>query len=226
MLFDMQKFHNVVVEELPVNVWPGKELNVVVASSKEVSPQRTLTSQAEKSASRLGFSRLFHLTSLTFSASTSFGLLGSKQRHNAITSHKISPPLFALAESNRQAIKGPQFDGCQFETKMNEFKVHETFDLMGLMENLSRSIHAYAKENSTLCEGHDMIQQAQSGKPERQQLSASISLSSGISGLKLEQEEREQREKMEKQKEKDVAEKKSKAAKASKGSDAGNASKN
>ncbi|KAM7478035.1 hypothetical protein LguiA_026248 [Lonicera macranthoides] len=58
-----------------------------------------------------------------------------------------------------QTTKGPQFDGCQLKTKMNKFlsaergdfiksysEVHETFDLMGLMENLSRSIHAYVKD--------------------------------------------------------------------------------
>ncbi|KAM7519254.1 hypothetical protein LguiB_018216 [Lonicera macranthoides] len=48
------------------------------------------------------------------------------------------------------ATEGRQFDACQLKTKMNEFlsadsgdfirmysEVHETFDLMGLMENLS-----------------------------------------------------------------------------------------
>ncbi|KAM7489362.1 hypothetical protein LguiB_026846 [Lonicera macranthoides] len=98
------------------------------------------------------------------------------------------------------ATEGRQFDACQFKTKMNEFlsadsgdfirmysEVHETFDLMGLMENLSGSIHAYGFDKPsaiqqrgivTFCEGHDRIQQAQSGILEGQQLSALISLSS------------------------------------------------
>ncbi|KAM7493552.1 hypothetical protein LguiB_028165 [Lonicera macranthoides] len=98
------------------------------------------------------------------------------------------------------ATEGRQFDACQFKTKMNEFlsadsgdfirmysEVHETFDLIGLMVNLSGSIHAYGFEKPSaiqqrgivpFCEGHDRIQQAQSGILEGQQLSASISLSS------------------------------------------------
>ncbi|KAM7490671.1 hypothetical protein LguiA_033592 [Lonicera macranthoides] len=66
-------------------------------------------------------------------------------------------------------------------------EVHETFDLMGLMVNLSGSIHAYGFEKPSaiqqrgivpFCEGHDRIQQAQSGILEGQQHFASISLSS------------------------------------------------
>ncbi|KAM7519255.1 hypothetical protein LguiB_018217 [Lonicera macranthoides] len=96
------------------------------------------------------------------------------------------------------ATEGRQFDACQFKTKMNEFlsadsgdfirmysEVHETFDLMGLMENLSGSIHAYGFDKPSaiqqrgivpFCEGHDRIQQALSGILEGQQLSALISI--------------------------------------------------
>ncbi|KAM7477758.1 hypothetical protein LguiA_025971 [Lonicera macranthoides] len=46
---------------------------------------------------------MYKLYQYTF-ASASSGLLGSKQCHNALTSHKISPPLFALAESNQNQL--------------------------------------------------------------------------------------------------------------------------
>ncbi|KAM7469213.1 hypothetical protein LguiA_007396 [Lonicera macranthoides] len=41
------------------------------------------------------------LITYTFSESATSGLLGPKKRHNALTSHRIAPPLFALAESNQ-----------------------------------------------------------------------------------------------------------------------------
>ncbi|KAM7486467.1 hypothetical protein LguiA_002476 [Lonicera macranthoides] len=122
MLLDIQKFYNVVVEEQLAN---AKELNVAVASSKELGLKSTLTSASIFNSlpnififwsilfSQMGdklhtittpklifFSRITY----TFSASASSGLLWPKQRHNALTSHRIALPLFALAESNENTF--------------------------------------------------------------------------------------------------------------------------
>ncbi|KAM7515285.1 hypothetical protein LguiA_004868 [Lonicera macranthoides] len=103
----------------------AKELNVAVASSKELGLQSTLTSASIFNSlpnififwsilfSQMGdklhtittpklifFSRI----TCTFSASASSGLLWPKQRHNALTSHRIALPLFALAESNENTF--------------------------------------------------------------------------------------------------------------------------
>ncbi|KAI3837419.1 hypothetical protein MKW92_002566 [Papaver armeniacum] len=61
-------------------------------------------------------------------------------------------------------------DGQEFFTSYNE--VHETFDDMGLKEDLLRGIYAYGFEKPSaiqqrgivpFCKGHDVIEQAQSG---------------------------------------------------------------
>ncbi|GFZ16658.1 eif4a-2 [Actinidia rufa] len=84
------------------------------------------------------------------------------------------------------APEGSQFDARQYDTKMNELlgtdggeefftsydEVHESFDAMGLQENLLRGIYAYGFEKPSaiqqrgivpFCKGLDVIQQAQSG---------------------------------------------------------------
>ncbi|CAH2053767.1 unnamed protein product, partial [Thlaspi arvense] len=82
------------------------------------------------------------------------------------------------------APEGTQFDARQFDQKLNEVlegqdefftsydEVHETFDVMGLQENLLRGIYAYGFEKPSaiqqrgivpFCKGLDVIQQAQSG---------------------------------------------------------------
>ncbi|GMY36337.1 eukaryotic initiation factor 4A-2-like [Fagus crenata] len=83
------------------------------------------------------------------------------------------------------APEGSQFDARQFDTKMNELlsadgqdfftsydEVFESFDAMGLQENLLRGIYAYGFEKPSaiqqrgivpFCKGLDVIQQAQSG---------------------------------------------------------------
>ncbi|CAI8606199.1 unnamed protein product [Vicia faba] len=83
------------------------------------------------------------------------------------------------------APKGSQFDAKQFDTKMNELlttegqdfytfyeEVFESFNSMGLQENLLRGIYAYGFEKPSaiqqhgivpFCKGLDVIQQAQSG---------------------------------------------------------------
>ncbi|KAK9275821.1 hypothetical protein L1049_023092 [Liquidambar formosana] len=81
--------------------------------------------------------------------------------------------------------EGSQFDARQFDAKMNEIlstdgqdfftsydEVYESFDAMGLQENLLRGIYAYGFEKPSaiqqrgivpFCKGLDVIQQAQSG---------------------------------------------------------------
>ncbi|KAJ1439872.1 RNA helicase, DEAD-box type, Q motif [Sesbania bispinosa] len=83
------------------------------------------------------------------------------------------------------APEGSQFDGRQYDTKMNELltsdgqdfftsydEVYDSFDAMGLQENLLRGIYAYGFEKPSaiqqrgivpFCKGLDVIQQAQSG---------------------------------------------------------------
>ncbi|KAF2586314.1 hypothetical protein F2Q70_00037370 [Brassica cretica] len=82
------------------------------------------------------------------------------------------------------APEGTQFDARQFDQKLNEVlegqdefftsydEVHDSFDVMGLQENLLRGIYAYGFEKPSaiqqrgivpFCKGLDVIQQAQSG---------------------------------------------------------------
>ncbi|KAJ0965576.1 hypothetical protein J5N97_026714 [Dioscorea zingiberensis] len=83
------------------------------------------------------------------------------------------------------APEGTQFNAQQYDTKMNELlsadgqefftfydEVYDTFDSMGLQENLLRGIYAYGFEKPSaiqqrgivpFCKGLDVIQQAQSG---------------------------------------------------------------
>ncbi|PON57779.1 Eukaryotic initiation factor [Parasponia andersonii] len=81
------------------------------------------------------------------------------------------------------ALEGSQFDGGQYDARMNElldgqdfFKSYdeacESFDDMGLKENLLRGIYAYGFEKPSaiqqrgivpFCKGLDVIEQAQSG---------------------------------------------------------------
>ncbi|OEL30211.1 Eukaryotic initiation factor 4A [Dichanthelium oligosanthes] len=80
------------------------------------------------------------------------------------------------------APEGSQFDGKQYDNKMQELlteefftsydEVCESFDNMGLQENLLRGIYAYGFEKPSaiqqrgivpFCKGLDVIQQAQSG---------------------------------------------------------------
>ncbi|KAI6671760.1 hypothetical protein NL676_006645 [Syzygium grande] len=82
------------------------------------------------------------------------------------------------------APEGSQFDPRQYDTKINELtnegqdfftsydEVYDSFDSMGLQENLLRGIYAYGFEKPSaiqqrgivpFCKGLDVIQQAQSG---------------------------------------------------------------
>ncbi|RYR30118.1 hypothetical protein Ahy_B01g054960 [Arachis hypogaea] len=83
------------------------------------------------------------------------------------------------------APEGTQFDARQFDAKMNDLltadgqdfftsydEVYDSFDAMGLQENLLRGIYAYGFEKPSaiqqrgivpFCKGLDVIQQAQSG---------------------------------------------------------------
>ncbi|PHT79296.1 Eukaryotic initiation factor 4A-8 [Capsicum annuum] len=85
----------------------------------------------------------------------------------------------------RLAPDGAQFDARQFDSKMNDLlaaegkdfftsydEVYDSFDAMGLQENLLRGIYAYGFEKPSaiqqrgivpFCKGLDVIQQAQSG---------------------------------------------------------------
>ncbi|KAG9137331.1 hypothetical protein Leryth_026634 [Lithospermum erythrorhizon] len=85
-----------------------------------------------------------------------------------------------------QAPEGSQFDARQYDAKMSEIlevdggqdfftsydEVYDSFDAMGLQENLLRGIYAYGFEKPSaiqqrgivpFCKGLDVIQQAQSG---------------------------------------------------------------
>ncbi|XP_012570903.1 eukaryotic initiation factor 4A-15-like [Cicer arietinum] len=90
-----------------------------------------------------------------------------------------------LVAMEGNSAEGSQFDANHYDTKMNELlaidgqeffaaydEVHDSFDAMGLQENLMRDIYAYDFERpSTIqqrgivpfCNGLDVIQQAQSG---------------------------------------------------------------
>nr|ACJ84368.1 unknown [Medicago truncatula] len=83
------------------------------------------------------------------------------------------------------APEGSQFDAGKFDQKMNDLiaadgdefwtsydEVYDSFDAMGLAENLLRGIYAYGFEKPSaiqqrgivpFCKGLDVIQQAQSG---------------------------------------------------------------
>ncbi|KAM7469216.1 hypothetical protein LguiA_007399 [Lonicera macranthoides] len=61
------------------------------------------------------------LITYTFSESATSGLLGPKKRHNALTSHRIAPPLFALAESNQNPFSTK---ACSLELPANRL-THE-----------------------------------------------------------------------------------------------------
>lgn len=83
------------------------------------------------------------------------------------------------------AEEGSQFDAKKFDSKMNDLltadgqdfftsydEVYDSFDSMGLQENLLRGIYAYGFEKPSaiqqrgivpFCKGLDVIQQAQSG---------------------------------------------------------------
>ncbi|XP_056688436.1 eukaryotic initiation factor 4A-9-like [Spinacia oleracea] len=83
------------------------------------------------------------------------------------------------------ALEGSQYDARQYDSKMSELlseegsdfftsydEVYESFDKMGLAENLLRGIYAYGFEKPSaiqqrgivpFCKGLDVIQQAQSG---------------------------------------------------------------
>ncbi|KAK6161982.1 hypothetical protein DH2020_001823 [Rehmannia glutinosa] len=82
--------------------------------------------------------------------------------------------LFPPAVMAGMATEGSQFDAKQFDAKMNDFydEVYDSFDAMGLHENLLRGIYAYGFEKPSaiqqrgivpFCKGLDVIQQAQSG---------------------------------------------------------------
>ncbi|KAK2353180.1 eukaryotic initiation factor 4A-10 [Trifolium repens] len=96
------------------------------------------------------------------------------------------PQLFnALPVMAGLAPEGSQFDARHYDTKMNELfasdgqdfitsydEVYDSFDAMGLQENLLRGIYAYGFERPSaiqqrgivpFCKGLDVIQQAQSG---------------------------------------------------------------
>ncbi|GER53537.1 eukaryotic initiation factor 4A [Striga asiatica] len=95
---------------------------------------------------------------------------------------QIDPGNFIFSRS--AATEGSQFDARQFDEKMEllqvdgqEFftsydEVYDSFDAMGLQENLLRGIYAYGFEKPSaiqqrgivpFCKGLDVIQQAQSG---------------------------------------------------------------
>ncbi|XP_047151747.1 eukaryotic initiation factor 4A-15 isoform X3 [Vigna umbellata] len=92
---------------------------------------------------------------------------------------------FVFAVMAGLAPEGSQFDANKFDSKMNDLltsdgqdfftsydEVYESFDAMGLQENLLRGIYAYGFEKPSaiqqrgivpFCKGLDVIQQAQSG---------------------------------------------------------------
>jgi translation initiation factor 4A len=122
--------------------------------------------------------------SRTSAAESEAPISGSPQR----TKHppaRSAPPLRASVMAG-MAPEGSQFDAKHYDSKMQELlstgeteefftsydEVFESFDDMGLQENLLRGIYAYGFEKPSaiqqrgivpFCKGLDVIQQAQSG---------------------------------------------------------------
>ncbi|XP_055960691.1 uncharacterized protein LOC126668738 [Mercurialis annua] len=105
----------------------------------------------------------------------------SPQFYSHFFNQSPSSTIISMAGS---AQEGSQFDAKQFDDKMNEVlsvegdgfttydEVYESFDSMGLQENLLRGIYAYGFEKPSaiqqrgivpVIKGYDVIQQAQSG---------------------------------------------------------------
>ncbi|RXI06101.1 hypothetical protein DVH24_018143 [Malus domestica] len=102
--------------------------------------------------------------------------------HSAADAFRKSSLAFCFMAA---APEGSQFDTRQYDTKMSEIlatdqqefftsydEVYDSFDAMGLQENLLRGIYAYGFEKPSaiqqrgivpFCKGLDVIQQAQSG---------------------------------------------------------------
>ncbi|KAI3709682.1 hypothetical protein L2E82_39448 [Cichorium intybus] len=127
----------------------------------------------------------FYVESLFYSPNTrSFAktLRSSSTKDFAVIFQSINSSLQVMAGV---AAEGSQFDTRQFDTKMNELlstdgqdfftsydEVYDSFDAMGLQENLLRGIYAYGFEKPSAIQqrgivpftkGLDVIQQAQSG---------------------------------------------------------------
>ncbi|KAI4979921.1 hypothetical protein ZWY2020_016674 [Hordeum vulgare] len=111
--------------------------------------------------------------------------LGQSTRTSPPDRRSSSPTASASAMAG-MAPEGSQFDAKHYDSKMTELlnqgdteefftsydEVHESFDDMGLQENLLRGIYAYGFEKPSaiqqrgivpFCKGLDVIQQAQSG---------------------------------------------------------------
>ncbi|WRX31834.1 Helicase [Theobroma cacao] len=138
---------------------------------------RALTSPEPRSSGGLCFLRGSVLISFCLSLGL-FDFLFFEKR--LFDFHRSSSPVMAGA-----APEGSQFDARQFDSKMNDFlladgqdviaswdEVYDTFDAMGLLQNLLRGIYAYGFEKPSaiqqrgivpFCKGLDVIQQAQSG---------------------------------------------------------------
>ncbi|XP_059644106.1 eukaryotic initiation factor 4A-11-like isoform X1 [Cornus florida] len=140
--------------------------------------------------------RYTHLPSLTnLSFTASFFSSSSRRRRSEEFGKTLALHRFLTTFHSYQnfavmaglAPEGSKFDGLQYDAKMKELdtigtdgqeffttsdEVHETFDQMGLLENLLRGIFAYGYEKPSaiqqrgivpFCRGLDVIQQAQSG---------------------------------------------------------------
>ncbi|RYR40318.1 hypothetical protein Ahy_A09g046051 isoform B [Arachis hypogaea] len=128
------------------------------------------------------FGRFFS-SAFQFFLHASFQLHGADPRSFTITLYSLS--LLQIQLMAGLAPEGTQFDARQYDAKMSELlstdgqefftsydEVYDSFDAMGLQENLLRGIYAYGFERPSaiqqrgivpFCKGLDVIQQAQSG---------------------------------------------------------------
>ncbi|KAG6482305.1 hypothetical protein ZIOFF_058936 [Zingiber officinale] len=127
----------------------------------------------------------YYLYFFNFLSINFLGLIATCLMHVCYSTHQLPTIVCLFSDMAGLAPEGSQFDGKQYDSKMNELlnadgqefftsydEVHESFDDMGLQENLLRGIYAYGFEKPSaiqqrgivpFCKGLDVIQQAQSG---------------------------------------------------------------
>ncbi|KAK6248727.1 hypothetical protein QUC31_020292 [Theobroma cacao] len=151
------------------------DMNGMILSQIQCAPQSAFSVSLHPSGVTAigGYGGLVDVIS-QFGNKRGYSLHESFKQHGMVT--------FVMAGA---APEGSQFDARQFDSKMNDFlladgqdviaswdEVYDTFDAMGLLQNLLRGIYAYGFEKPSaiqqrgivpFCKGLDVIQQAQSG---------------------------------------------------------------
>ncbi|THU59976.1 hypothetical protein C4D60_Mb07t07720 [Musa balbisiana] len=172
-------------------VRPGR-LRLVPKKPLAVSNRPILFGQAEFDTARPFWARLSRINPARLLLSSGCAVAGESELHLGFVCSTLLPRFVLVAFSILRADmaglapeEGSQFDAHQYDAKMNDLlnadgqdfftsydEVHESFDDMGLQENLLRGIYAYGFEKPSaiqqrgivpFCKGLDVIQQAQSG---------------------------------------------------------------